>query len=655
MSISALSVLLVEDDPVAAEMITSMLRASPGPTGSTFAVTHCSSLAETTELCAKHTYDAILLDLGLPDSSGSKTVSTMQGRFPHVPIVAITGDNAPGAGLETVRAGAQDYLVKGAFSADSLRCSIMYCQERFIIERKQRDLEAAYAHLFKRFSDGVAVCEGSDETSDFVCVDINAAGERICDVRRADIVGRTIIEAFPGYLVVGLVEILKRVKQTGISEKIPVRQHNTGRGIRWLEKEIYMLPSGSLVIVLRDLTEKRQAEIQNVKLAQKLIQVQKIEALGQLASGMAHDFNNRLSAISGYADLLCSRLTDQPKLAGYAQRIIDAAVRGGELNKKMLLYARKGVFSLESVSVNERINVVVDMLGHTIGKNITIRCNLQAKKCMVAGDSGQLEQMLLNLAVNARDAMQDGGVLTFSTAEVFLDKDYCVHQPYECTPGQYVRIAVSDTGCGIPRELQAKVFEPFFTTKQHEKGTGLGLASVYGCVKQHHGYVHLYSEVGHGTEFKVYLPAQAEKPSVPSGTAIIRPSRVPVAPRVTVVDDEESMRDICFEMLSSLGFVVTVFGDGKTALDWLCRPEANTDVVLLDMIMPGMSGKQLFAEMRQQGSTVPVIVMSGYSDQRDYQDMLDMGAARFIDKPFVPSQVSNVILEVLAESAGRQA
>ena len=241
------------------------------------------------------------------------------------------------------------------------------------------------------------------------------------------------------------------------------------------------------------------------QLQEQLHQSEKMEAIGQLAGGIAHDFNNQLSGIMGYADILAGKLTDE-KFKGHAEAIVRAAKRSADLIQQLLAFARKGKYLSVPVNLHKLISEVAVLLERSIDKRITIQQILKAGPCLATGDPTQLQNVLLNIAINARDAMPEGGTIIFETAVVTLDAQYCAKHPYDITPGRYVQVCVTDNGVGMDDQTQMHIFEPFFTTKQLGRGTGMGLAAVYGTIKNHHGAINVYSEVGHGTTFKVYLP-----------------------------------------------------------------------------------------------------------------------------------------------------
>jgi PAS domain S-box-containing protein len=379
---------------------------------------------------------------------------------------------------------------------------------------------------------------------------------------------------------------------------------------------------------MRDITTERQAE-------ERLRQAQKMEAIGTLAGGIAHDFNNLLTGILGYANLLTLEASPGSQTFEAARVIEKAAERAAELTRQLLGFARKGKFLNVPFKVHPLIGEVVSILDRTLDKGITITQRLAAPQTTLVGDPNQIQQVILNLAVNARDAMPQGGSLTIETALVHLDETYCRAHP-QVTPGPYVMIAVSDTGHGIPKAVQARIFEPFFTTKDEGKGTGMGLAMVYGIVKNHHGTVHVYSEEGHGARFCIYLPAPPEgrgEARLEDGAAR-NGQGARAGGRILLVDDEEIVLRLGRAMLEKLGCQVRPFADPAEAARHYAENWRDYDLVILDMIMPGLDGRECFQAMKQANPAVRAILSSGYSRGGRAQEILDEGLCGFIQKPY---------------------
>jgi PAS domain S-box-containing protein len=392
-----------------------------------------------------------------------------------------------------------------------------------------------------------------------------------------------------------------------------------------------------VVMVLRDMTEEYD-------LANMLQHAQKMEAIGRLACGVAHDFNNLLTVILGYSELL---LADSPdEQARPLEQIRAAAQRASGLTRQLLAFSRKQVLQPQTVNLNEVVGAMDTMLRCLIGEDIDLVTRLAPKLHPVMIDRGQMEQIIMNLAVNARDAMPSGGKLTIETANVELDRDYADWHA-DVRPGPHVMVAITDTGVGMDSATMSKIFEPFFTTKPAGKGTGLGLSTVYGIVKQSGGNVWVYSEPGRGTSFKIYLPKAKEASTAPAAPP---PVVVPTSGHETilVVEDDEPVRELICKALRDGGYPVIDTGDADEAIR-ICREHAGEiHVLLTDLILPKKSGRELVWSVQEIRPSLRVMFMSGYSEQAIVHQGMMEAAAAFIEKPIAPSQLLKRIREFLS-------
>jgi signal transduction histidine kinase/CheY-like chemotaxis protein len=376
--------------------------------------------------------------------------------------------------------------------------------------------------------------------------------------------------------------------------------------------------SAQFIFVL-DVTERRKLEAQ-------VRQSQKMEAVGQLAGGVAHDFNNLLTAILGYAELLAPRLRADPSGLEEVAEITKAGERAASLTRQLLAFSRRQVLELKVLDLNTIVRSVEKMLRRLIGEHIDLVATLDSSLAPVRADAGQIEQVIVNLVVNARDAMPDGGKITVETANVEHDDAYA-RQHVTGQPGKYVMIAVTDTGIGMDAATQSRIFEPFFTTKAKDKGTGLGLSTVYGIVKQSGGYIWTYSEVRRGTTFKVYLPRV-------EGVAEAIESPMPKIPAALTI-------------LKGIGYTVLEAGTGADALEITRKHTGPIDLVLTDVVMPEMSGSALVSALRAARPGVPVLYMSGYTDDAIFRHNVLEPGVTFLQKPFTPASLTRKVREVL--------
>jgi PAS domain S-box-containing protein len=383
---------------------------------------------------------------------------------------------------------------------------------------------------------------------------------------------------------------------------------------------------------------------ENVELQMQLLQAQKMEAIGTLAGGIAHDFNNLLQIVLGYSEVVLLRKKEGEHDYADLQQIYQAGKRGADLVKSLMTFSRKVETKLVPVNLNQEITQVQHLLSNTIPKTINITLHLNGNLDSIKADPSQIGQVLMNLGVNARDAMADGGILTFETLNVQLDKEYC-DTHLEAKPGSYILLTVSDTGQGMDRETLSHIFEPFFSTKEVGKGTGLGLATVYGIVKQHGGHITCYSEPGLGTTFNIYLPTiekerDSEAPTVenpiPGGTETI-----------LLVDDEEALRELGSTLLNEFGYKVITANDGKQALDIYQREGDHISLIILDLIMPVMDGKKCLEEILLVNPNTKVVMASGYSEGGPASGATAGRAKGFVQKPYNMRELLTTVREVL--------
>jgi PAS domain S-box-containing protein len=395
---------------------------------------------------------------------------------------------------------------------------------------------------------------------------------------------------------------------------------------------------GSVIAYVVDLTERRRLESQ-------FLQAQKMEAVGQLAGGIAHDFNNLLTVILGYSDLLAAKLDSGSHELGELDEIRTAAERAASLTRQLLAFSRRQVLERRVLDVSDLIAHTERMLRRLIGEDVELVTVLSPALRRVSADAGQLEQVIMNLAVNARDAMPRGGKLTIETANVELDEAYA-RRHATVRPGSYVMIAVSDTGVGMSGETLAHMFEPFFTTKERGKGTGLGLATVYGIVKQTGGSVWVYSEVGKGTTFKIYLPVVEEGVEVEPVPAA-EPVSLVGSETVLLVEDEGAVRALSRSILERYGYTVLEAGSGKEGLDVARQYPLPIHLVLTDVVMPEMGGSDLATRLEALRPGVRVLYMSGYTDDAVVRHGLLEKGRVFLQKPFTPETLARKVREAL--------
>lgn len=412
--------------------------------------------------------------------------------------------------------------------------------------------------------------------------------------------------------------------------------------------------STTAIAVVHDLSEakeserRRDEELARANREARLAQSHRLESLGQLAGGVAHDFNNLLGVILNYADFVADELEEGTTAHTDVVEIHKAAERATELTRQLLIFSRRETIQPAPVDLNEVVNDIERLLRRTLGEHIELDVRLDPDTPAVLADPGQIEQVLVNLAVNARDAMPDGGRLLIDTRVVELDRDFLQEHP-EASPGRYVRVTVEDSGSGMEPEVAARIFEPFFSTKRKGEGTGLGLATVYGIVTAAGGLISVYSEPGEGTVFRVHLPAvdSAEAPA-PGQRAVETTGQ---GESVLLVEDEDAVRALAKRILTEGGYQVTALSRGSDALPLLEAPRREFDLLVSDVVMPGMRGVELVRRALEIRPGLPVLMMSGYTTPLEDEDRRAMAEAPLLEKPFSRRDLLGRVRELLDEQA----
>ncbi len=407
---------------------------------------------------------------------------------------------------------------------------------------------------------------------------------------------------------------------------------------KWIEsfsRSIIFKGKSAVLISLIDITQRQLLE-------EQLLQSHKMKAIGQLAGGIAHDFNNMLAGIMGFAELLAYKIEDV-KLKTYADNIVKASIRASELTRQLLAFARKEHKQSKPININKIITNLIKFLKHSIDKSIRIEKSLKADPPITLGDSAQLQNALLNLSINARDAMPNGGDLIFAT-EILEIEENEIHKVYaeRIEPGKYLQISVTDSGIGIDPETKKHIFEPFFSTKTHHDGAGMGLAAVYGIIRSHYGFISVDSELGKGSVFKILL--QLNEASIKKEAPNIRIKLS--APRILIIDDEEIILEMLSEMLINFGHEIKVFNNGINAVEYYKKEWKNIDLVILDMEMPHMNGRDVYFEMQKINPSVKVLISSGNSMEEDTRTLLNNGVMGFLQKPYKKDNLVEIINEI---------
>jgi two-component system, cell cycle sensor histidine kinase and response regulator CckA len=647
-----IQVLLIEDNALDARLVRGML---DHDASGVFALEHVSTLKDALRsLESGPSARVLLVDLGLPDATGLQTLRQIMPLARDACVVVITGHQDEELGIAALREGAHDYLIKGQVDGGQLRRILRFAIER---QKLQSDLRAEiewrartqqalqlserrYRLLSETAPMGIIL---SDEQGRIV--DANTQALRMFGYQRGELMGERIEILLPERLRHGhegqRADYAKNAHERpmGVGRELVARRKDGTEfpaeiGLGPLATDEGVMISSTIV----DVTERKKMEEQ-LRLSQRM------EAIGQLAGGVAHDFNNLLAVILGCADSAQEKLSPEHPARRKLEVIIQAGNSAADLTRQLLAFSRQQIMQPRVLNLKEVLERTETLLRRLIGENIQFTMALDPALGQVKADPGQIEQVLMNLAVNARDAMPEGGRLNIEARNVELDETY--HDAHQAVlPGGYVMIAVEDSGSGMDQETQARIFDPFFTTKELGKGTGLGLATVYGIVKQSGGYIWVYSEVNKGTVFKVYL--QRVEQSAPAAKAEVADGNA-LGGRETILlaEDSQALRDMAREYLESVGYRVLEAVGGKEALLRAKEFEGTIHLLLTDVVMPEMSGPELAERLGVLRPEMKVIFTSGYTDGTIApHGVLDPGVT-FIQKPYRPKALARKIREAL--------
>jgi PAS domain S-box-containing protein len=627
-------VLMAEDDESDAALIRRELdRLIPKPTVER--VSSEPAFLAALEAFAPH---IILCDHNIPGFSGWRALELARSTHPDVPVILVTGSLDEETAVAYLKGGASDYILKDRLVRllPAVTEALERARQRQALHRQERllreiidanpslifvkDWEGRFLLVNKATADiyGTTVEALVGKTD----ADFNPNNEEVAHFLRDD---QAVISSGQPKLIAEEPVTNPHTKQTRWFQtiKLPLRLRDE--------------PASTLLGVATEITERKLLEAQ-------LLQSQKMEAVGQLAGGVAHDFNNILTAIVGYADLLAAELGDARQLEDL-EEIRKAARRAAALTRQLLAFSRKQVLEPRIIDVNGVVTNLEKMLRSLISANIDLRTALATDLAAARADPNQLEQVIMNLVINARDAMPEGGTLTIETGNASLDENYAA-QHVSVVPGEYVMLAVTDTGCGMSEETKARIFEPFFTTKPAGRGTGLGLSTVYGIVKQSGGNIWLYSEPGKGTTFKIYLPAVQ---ALPEDIGKVAPAEAgqPGDATVLVVEDDEQLRRFTHRALAAQGYTVLEADRGRAALEIARRHKGTIDLLLTDLVVPDTNGRKLAETLRAAQPGLRVLFMSGYPDGAIMnQGLLEHGVA-YLAKPFTTEAITRKVREVL--------
>lgn len=478
---------------------------------------------------------------------------------------------------------------------------------------------------------------------------VNRAYADAFGAKPQDLIGKTCFEVVHGTKKPLADCPHKETLETGKAVTMEVQDPRSGAYLQISTSPIFS-DTGEVigsVHISKDITEHRRAEEESKKLTAQLLQAQKMEAIGRLAGGVAHDFNNLLTVIMGYSELLLSRLGRRSPIRRDIEEIKKAGERAASLTRQLLTFSRRQTIQPKVLNLNEVVSEMEKMLRRLIAEDTELVTIFERQPKNVTADPGQLEQVIMNLAVNAHDAMPRGGRLTIRTENTTLDSEVSRGIP-RAQPGKFVRLSLEDTGTGMSKEVMEHLFEPFFTTKKG--GTGLGLSVVYGIIKQHKGWINVYSEPGKGTVFKVYLPATTDEPSDESGGSVSPAGLHGGGQRILLVEDEAGIRNFVSRVLAENGYSVYEAANTREALAIFKKEKGQFDLLYSDVVLPDKTGLELANKLIATKPDLPVMMTSGYTDQKAHWPAIQRKGFRFLQKPVAVNDLLKAVKEALSKT-----
>ncbi len=591
-----------------------------------------------TEALGAAAWDVVIADYSLPRFSALAALKLLQQHRLDLPVLVVSGSIGETTAVAAMKAGAHDYIMKDNLArlVPAIEREMREAagrRERRRAEAQLRASEARYQTLFESAQDAIAVWDES-----LTLVDANHAYCTLVGVPRAELLGM-------GYMPLDSVVAEDRPRADEALQELETAGVLRGEftlEIRGGERRVVDVMGmrtspGLYMSILRDVTERQSLERQ-------LQQAQRMESIGTLAGGIAHDFNNILTGISGYADLALMHLSPAHPLHGDLVQIRKQSEHAATLTRQLLAFSRRQILERKHIDLNQVVGEIESFLRRVIEEHIELRI-LKARDLRTTYvDPVQVEQVLMNLCINARDAMPQGGRLVVETSTVRLDPAFCrVH--VWARPGDYALITVSDTGIGMDEATMQNIFDPFFTTKEPGKGTGLGLAMVYGIVKQHDGLIHVYSEPGKGSTFEVYFPA-VEANAEP----IVRTAPLTTQgghETILLAEDDDMVRELVVRTLESAGYQVVTAGDGAEALEVFDDRKDDVALAIVDAVMPRLGGREVYLELRARKPSLKFLVVSGYSVNAIDERFVQEEGLHFVQKPFSPAHLARRIREIL--------
>ncbi|MGZ8920892.1 MAG: response regulator [Limisphaerales bacterium] len=591
---------------------------------------------------ARQQWDLIISDYVIPGFGGMAALKVLQEAGHEIPFIIVSGKIGEDVAVEALHSGANDYLLKDRLTRlgpaiDRALKEASQKRKRSQAEQALRESEERYRRLVESCPDAMFI------TADNIIVFANPAAVSLLGARSpVDLVGKSLLDHidanFRDLVEEHLRQALEGLDGPLLEEKM-VRADGSAVLVEAIARRINYHGDPAVQVLCRDISSRKHYELQ-------LLKSRKMEAIARLAGGVANDFNNLLTVITGYSGLIRSGLTPEHPLQKDIQQVIQSTERAIGLTNQLLAISRKDVAAPEALNLNVVLEQMVPLVRRLMGDSIETNCNLTEAPCQIRADRGQLETLIINLAVHARDSMLHGGSFTLATENLQLTKP--LHNQVHLRAGDYILVTITDTGLGLTEEYQEHLFEPFFGTTQPGKNTGLGLATVYAIVKQHGGQISCHSEVGKGSVFKIYFPASklpVREPSVP-----VRHLGIGGKPPVILLaEDEEVLREFANLILRKHGFHVLTARDGIEALKVAEQYDGQLDLLFTDVMMPRMSGTELYQRFTEKHPTTPVIFTSGYPRTILFESGLEeRDTYEFLQKPYTTQMLVDKIRGVIA-------
>ncbi|MBF0542842.1 MAG: response regulator [Candidatus Riflebacteria bacterium] len=645
MDLSYVKVLLIESNQDDVKLLETLRRELKE---SAFQLELAENFSVALDYLSKKEIDIILLGLDFSNNRGLSTLRVALSAIPYVPIIVLTGFNDEQMGIDAVREGAQDYLVKGQIDSDLLTRSIRFSIERAKSEKRLREAELRYRRLFEQFPDGIIIIDPETflplEFNHFACSQLGFRKEEFSKLKIFDY----HLPAKNGELKL----IFDRNKNDGRGDLETQLFSKKGEKRDVLMTVQNIILSGKMFFqcVIRDITDLKRSSEERRKLEERIMQSRKLESLAKLAGKIAHDFNNILTGIFGYADIAIMALPPNSVIRDYIQKIVVSARNAGNLSKEMLALTGKGKLMIQNLQITDLFKQIKNLLENSVPKNCDLKISFPENLPTINGDFSQIMQAIINLVTNSVEAIGPrDGKISINSGIVDCNRAFLRECQFseDLQTGKYLFIEVLDSGCGITQEIQQQIFDPFFSTKL--VGRGLGLPTVYGIVRGHKGTIKVTSEIGNGTSVKLFFPI------IDKGDEIVEKARETAKMieewrsygKILVIEDDDFIRSSIIQILKKVGFTTLDASNGQAGITAFQSHSPDVRLVLLDLTMPDLGGEETFRELKKIKSDVPIILTSGYSEEEATNNFDKKDLADFLQKPYSFDKLISKIKNVL--------